>query len=123
MREIQEQLAVAAHEAVRLARGVEAARLDDATPCPAYDVRTLAAHLMQEIVLHGWDLAVATGQTPDFPDDVVTTVLRLLDHDADPGRADDWYHAPVQTASSSLLDRTVARSGRDPGWRPRPDAP
>lgn len=113
MREIHEQLTLAAQEAARLAQRVDPARLKDPTPCPEYDVRTLAAHLMQEIVLHGWDLAVATGQTARFPDDVVTTVLRELDRGEEP-QTDEWYQAPVPTASTSLLDQAVARSGRDP---------
>ncbi|MFD7160517.1 maleylpyruvate isomerase N-terminal domain-containing protein [Kribbella sp. NPDC059898] len=75
MTEIHEQLAVAAREADRLAGAVDPDRLGDSTPCPEYDVRSLIAHLMQEIVLHSWDLAVATGQTPQFPDEVSATVL------------------------------------------------
>jgi hypothetical protein len=71
---------------------------------------------MQEIVLHSWDLAAATGQTPRFPDEVAATVLRWLEHDEDTEPANGWYDSPVPTASSSLLDRAVARSGRDPNW-------
>jgi hypothetical protein len=117
MSEIYEQLAVAALEAARLARAVEPGQLGDPTPCPEYGVRALAAHLMQEIVLHSWDLAAATGQTPRFPDDVAATVLRRLDVEQDPERNDGWYRSPVLTGSDSLLDRAVARSGRDPAWR------
>jgi hypothetical protein len=125
MPQIHEQLAVAAQEAARLANGVDTARLSDVTPCPDYDVGALAAHLMQEIVLHSWDLAVATGQTPRFPDEVAATVLQWLDHGEDTGSDSGWYQDPVTTASASLLDRAVARSGRDPNWQtpaPRPNA-
>jgi hypothetical protein len=114
MMEIHEQLAAAACEAVRVARAVDPDQLGDATPCSEYDVRGLVTHLMQEIVLHSWDLAVATGQTPEFPDEVPDTVLRWLDsggEDLSPGR---WYAAPVVTATGSPLNRAVARSGRDP---------
>jgi hypothetical protein len=48
MTEIHEQLALAAGEAARLARNVDASRLDDPTPCLEYDARDLAAHSMQE---------------------------------------------------------------------------
>lgn len=123
MTEIQEQLALAAQEAARLARGVYPAQLTGPTPCPGYDVRGLAAHLMPEIVLHGWDLAAATRQTPGFPDEVATTVLRWLQCQQDPNRDDGWYGQAVPTASTSPLDRAVARSGRDPAWRlPSPGA-
>ncbi|TDB91084.1 hypothetical protein E1264_02800 [Actinomadura sp. KC216] len=117
MADICEQLAIAAQEAARLARGVNSTQLTDRTPCPEYDLRALAAHLMQEIVLHSWDLAAATRQVPRFPDEVAATVLRWLEHEQDAKRADDWYERPVPTASTSVLDRAVALSGRDPKWR------
>ena len=117
MTEIYEQLALAAQEAARLARGVNVTQLNDATPCPGYNVRALAAHLMQEIVLHSWDLAAATQQAPRFPEEIAATVLHWIEDDEDAKRAYDWYQAPVPTASTSLLDRAVARSGRNPGWR------
>lgn len=120
MTEIHDQLAAAALEAARLARAVSPAQFSDRTPCPDYDVRALIEHLMQEIVLHSWDLAVATGQTPRFPDDVVTTVLHRLDTEMSPGQYPDWYGTPARTASDSLLDRAVARSGRDPLWQREP---
>lgn len=113
---------MAAQEAARLARSVGSAQLADPTPCPEYDVCALAAHLMQEIVLHSWDLAAATRQTPRFPDEIAATVLRWLDEDEDAKRSGEWYHSPVPTASTSLLDRAVARSGRDPGWHTAFDA-
>ena len=64
MTEVHEQLAEAAREAARLASGAGADQLADRTPCPDYDVRALIVHLMQEIVLHSWDLAAATRQVP-----------------------------------------------------------
>ncbi|HEY1705869.1 MAG TPA: maleylpyruvate isomerase N-terminal domain-containing protein [Trebonia sp.] len=116
MPQIHEQLAIAALEAARLARAVDPSQLGDPTPCPDYDVRELTAHLLQEIVLHSWDLAVATGQTARFPDDVVAAVLDRLDVELEPERNDGWYAAPLAAADTSPLDRAVARSGRDPSW-------
>ncbi|MBO0821337.1 MAG: maleylpyruvate isomerase N-terminal domain-containing protein [Nocardiopsaceae bacterium] len=118
MTQIHEQLATAAREAARLADGVDPARLAGATPCPDYDVRALAAHLLQEIVLHGWDLAAATGQTPEFPDEIAATVLDRLDHERAADQDGEWYGGPVPAPGPSLLDQAVARSGRDPDWRP-----
>lgn len=118
MTEIHEQLAAAAREVARLAGGAEAGRLDDPTPCPDYTVRELTAHLLQEIVLHGWDLAAATGQTPQFPDEVAATVLSWLDHGEDTSQEAGWYRSSVPTDSALPLDRAVGRSGRDPAWRP-----
>lgn len=118
MSDIRAQLEAAAHEVARLARGADAAQLHDPTPCPDYDVTVLLAHLMQEMVLHGWDLAAATGQTARFADDVSATVLGRLDDERDAMGGDDWYGPQVSTSSPSLLDRAVAASGRDPGWSP-----
>ncbi|MGZ0146040.1 maleylpyruvate isomerase N-terminal domain-containing protein [Kribbella sp. WER1] len=98
----------------RLAAAVDLDQLDAATPCPDYDVRGLLTHLMQEIVLHSWDLAVATGQTPEFPDEVSETVLHWLDSGEDT-TSGTWYAAAVPASAESPLDRAVARSGRDPG--------
>lgn len=114
MTEIHEQLASAAREVARLADNVDPERLDGRTPCPDYDIRGLMTHLMQEIVLHGWDLAVATGQSPAFPDDASVTVLRWMDGGGEDMSLGRWYQAPVPTANVSALDRAVARSGRNP---------
>ncbi|GAA1566656.1 maleylpyruvate isomerase N-terminal domain-containing protein [Kribbella karoonensis] len=113
MAALHEQLAAAAREAIRLADGVDPGQLDDPTPCPAYDVRALIAHLMQEIVLHSWDLAVATGQQPEFPDEVAETVLRWLEGGGEDLTSGEWYAAPVPTGADSPLARAVALSGRD----------
>ena len=117
MSEIYEQLAVAAQEAARLASGVDRTQVSDPTPCPQYNLYAMAAHLMQEIVLHSWDLAAATGQAPRFPEEVAATVLWWLQHGEDTEGGDGWYQDPVPTSSSSALDRAVAQSGRDPNWR------
>ena len=114
--DIYEQLALAAQEASRLARKASPRHLTHPTPCPDYDVRALATHLLQEIVIHSWDLAAATHQVATFPTEVTETVLRWLHQDRDAGRTDTWYDSPVTTTSPSTLDRVVALSGRDPNW-------
>jgi hypothetical protein len=116
MAEIHEQLAAAAAEVARLARGIAPGQFDDPTPCAEFRIAALCAHLMQEIVLHGWDLAVASGQTPRFSDEVAGTVLRWLEAENDLLRKDNWYSEPIATDSPSMLERAVARSGRDPHW-------
>ncbi|MEG8280158.1 TIGR03086 family metal-binding protein [Streptomyces sp. AHA2] len=73
-----------------------------------------------ELVVHGWDLARATGQdyTPD------PAALRVC-HDFlaasvdDPTR--DQIFGPVVPVApeASRLDRAVGLSGREPGWTPR----
>lgn len=82
---------------------------------PAEQLGLVAA---AELTVHGWDIARATGQ--DFAAD--PRILRvLIDFLADgatrglPG----GYGPPVDVHDeASLLERTVALSGRDPFWRP-----
>ncbi|MGI5453787.1 TIGR03086 family metal-binding protein [Streptomyces sp. CA-249302] len=79
-----------------------------------------AAVAVDELVIHGWDLARATGQpyTPDL-------AALQLSHDFlfaaanDPSRGGGIFGpiVPVR-AGAPLLERAVGLSGRDPGWRP-----
>ncbi|MFD8812213.1 TIGR03086 family metal-binding protein [Streptomyces sp. NPDC059627] len=70
-----------------------------------------------ELVIHGWDLARATGQEY-VPDPVALEAaygfLRMV---AEGDRGPFGPLVPVPE-SARLLDRTVGLSGRDPGWRP-----
>ncbi|MBL3667292.1 TIGR03086 family protein [Streptomyces sp. M2CJ-2] len=73
-----------------------------------------------ELVIHGWDLARATGQ--DYgPDPAALDAAHafLLAAAAEPGRdGGEGIFGPVVPVPSDapLLDRTVGLSGRDPGW-------
>jgi uncharacterized protein (TIGR03086 family) len=70
-----------------------------------------------EALVHGWDLAVATGVVLDPPSDVVEgaldfsrSMLQRLPEDRRP------FAAPVRVADDAApLDRLVALLGRDPG--------
>ncbi|MEU9606624.1 TIGR03086 family metal-binding protein [Streptomyces sp. NPDC048057] len=73
---------------------------------------------LNELVVHGWDLARATGQSYDPPEDALRVSYGLL---AATG-ADDPMRGvifgpivPVPTGAP-LLDRVVGLSGRQPGW-------
>ncbi|AIR97709.1 TIGR03086 family metal-binding protein [Streptomyces glaucescens] len=75
---------------------------------------------VDELVVHGWDLARATGQeyAPD-PAALRACHAFLAESVGHPGR--DAIFGPVVDvpASAPLLDRAVGLSGRDPGWTPR----
>ncbi|MEU8850365.1 TIGR03086 family metal-binding protein [Streptomyces sp. NPDC048564] len=77
-----------------------------------------AAVAVDELVIHAWDLARATGQEY-APDPVALQASHdfLLASVDDPGR--DSIFGPVVPvpAGAPLLDRAVGLSGRDPGWR------
>lgn len=73
---------------------------------------------VDELVIHGWDLARATGQayTPD-PAALESSHAFLLAA-AEEGDRGDGIFGPVVPvpAGAPLLDRTIGLSGRDPGW-------
>lgn len=73
---------------------------------------------LDEIVLHAWDLARATGQSYDCDDATaraLTAFVEGFDEDGTPG-----MFGPSMSAGpdASLFDRVLARSGRDPRWSP-----
>ncbi|MFD8235630.1 TIGR03086 family metal-binding protein [Streptomyces sp. NPDC059696] len=79
------------------------------------DVAGLVA--TDELVVHGWDLARATGQ-PYSPDPAALRVCHdFLAASVDDPRRDAIF-GPVVTvdADAPLLDRAIGLSGRDPGW-------
>ena len=90
------------------------------SPTPAADV---AALNIAEMVLHGWDLAAATGQTYTVSEPAASAALRAVEANADLFRQYKGFAEPVQVPpSASVLDRVLATSGRDPAWRPAPGA-
>ncbi|HEX5543758.1 MAG TPA: TIGR03086 family metal-binding protein [Micromonospora sp.] len=85
------------------------------TPMPASVVGSL---LLAELVLHGWDLAVATGVRPAYSDEVAQATLGILRQAADQGRAAGIFAEPVPVpVSAPPLDQALGLSGRDPRWK------
>ena len=75
---------------------------------------------VDELVVHGWDLARATGQEYR-PDPAALQLAHDFLHAAaqEPGRGGGIFGPVVPVpADATLLDRAVGLSGRDPGWRP-----
>ncbi|MFC9679372.1 TIGR03086 family metal-binding protein [Streptomyces sp. NPDC056948] len=74
-----------------------------------------------ELVIHGWDLARATGQ-PYAPDPAALQACHGFLEAAvdDPGRGEIFGPVVRVEADAPLLARTVGLSGRDPEWAPRP---
>ncbi|MFJ9036524.1 TIGR03086 family metal-binding protein [Streptomyces sp. NPDC102406] len=70
-----------------------------------------------ELVVHGWDLARATGQEYT-PDEAALRAARDLLTPAEEGP--DGLFGPVVPVpeDAPLLDRVIGLSGRDPAWRP-----
>ncbi|MER7574128.1 TIGR03086 family metal-binding protein [Streptomyces sp. NPDC126514] len=72
---------------------------------------------IDELVIHGWDLAVATGQ-PYAPDPVALRAAHdfLLASKDDPSRGEIFGPVVPVPQDAALLDRSVGLSGRDPHW-------
>ncbi|WP_030347002.1 TIGR03086 family metal-binding protein [Streptomyces sp. NRRL S-1022] len=79
------------------------------------------AVVADELVIHAWDLARATGQayTPD-PAALDSALVFLRAAAGDPTRGGGIFGPAVPVpADAPLLDRAVGLSGRDPAWSPQ----
>ncbi len=75
---------------------------------------------VEELTVHGWDLASATGQPIEVRDDTLDRVDRFFERFAGPIESGQGPFGPVAEAPADAdrLARTVARTGRDPRWSP-----
>jgi uncharacterized protein (TIGR03086 family) len=90
-----------------------------ANSMPAADV---AAMLIMEMVLHGWDIARATGQDYRCDPKVEQAVLATVRAQGDMFRQYQGFAAAVPVPDDAPpFDRALALSGRDPRWRPKED--
>jgi len=88
--------------------------MGDATP--AADV---AAMLIMEMVLHGWDVAKATGQEYGCDDAVAATLLNTVEAQAELFRKYQGFADVVPVPDdATAFDRALSLSGRDPQWKP-----
>ncbi|MEU9448505.1 TIGR03086 family metal-binding protein [Streptomyces sp. NPDC048277] len=70
-----------------------------------------------ELVVHGWDLARATGQRY-VPDPAALEASYGFLRMAAQGERGPFGPVVPVPEGAPLLDRTVGLSGRDPGWKP-----
>jgi uncharacterized protein (TIGR03086 family) len=86
---------------------------------PAEVVGLVAA---DELVVHGWDVARATGQLYDCEPELLAAAGSFLAMFASPDApaGPDVAFGPSRQvrADAPELDRVVALAGRDPGWSP-----
>ena len=72
-----------------------------------------------EEVVHGWDLAAATGQTLDVSSEVGDAVLeiaQMLCNDEQRGEGKPFRTEVSIADSASSLDKALGLTGRDPNW-------
>jgi uncharacterized protein (TIGR03086 family) len=71
---------------------------------------------LEEVIVHGWDLAAATGQPYEASADELAVVLGFFASFGDDERGGVYASARASTEGMPLLERAIAESGRDPGW-------
>ena len=83
----------------------------------------MGAVAMNEVVMHGWDLARATGQ--DYAADPRTLEILVEFLSQGPAEGTPGLFGPVVPVDGDdLLHQALGLAGRDPGWRPpRPRRP
>jgi uncharacterized protein (TIGR03086 family) len=73
---------------------------------------------LDELVIHGWDLARATNQPADYDGPELEAVYGMVQQFRSSG-IEGLFGPPVPVADgAALLDRIVGLAGRDPGWEP-----
>ena len=73
---------------------------------------------LDEIVLHGWDLARATGQPYDCDDATAGACMSFVGGFDEAGTPGLFGPAVPVAAGASAFEEVLARSGRDPQWSP-----
>lgn len=75
---------------------------------------------IEELTVHGWDLARATGQELVVDDGRLHEIERFFDLFGSGTESGDGPFGPQATApkDATLLQLTLARTGRDPLWTP-----
>ncbi|ANS80501.1 hypothetical protein SGUI_3105 [Serinicoccus hydrothermalis] len=76
---------------------------------------------LDEVLLHGWDLAAATGQAYPVPDEEAEAVLPIVtpsgDAEADSASREGMFGPPVAVPDdASTFDRVLGFCGREPRW-------
>jgi len=77
--------------------------------------------MLGEYIAHGWDLAKATGQPLDWPDEGATQALESMRAMVKPEHRspDGWVGEEVEVADDAPpLEKLVAFTGRNPAWEP-----
>jgi uncharacterized protein (TIGR03086 family) len=80
---------------------------------------TIGAFAMNELVMHSWDLARATGQDYAADPRIVEALIELLSQGPAEGMPGVFGPVVPVDDEADLLARAVALSGRNPFWHPR----
>lgn len=73
--------------------------------------------VLGELVVHGWDLGRATGQDPQWTDEVLEVTYDMVAKTAEQGREMGVYGPEVPVPDTAAwLARILGLTGRDPNW-------
>lgn len=73
---------------------------------------------LTEVAIHGWDVAVVTGQDYRVDDEVAEAVLSHLTSFAADGPVEGLFGPAIEIDfEATSFERALALSGRDPRWR------
>ncbi|GIJ29960.1 TIGR03086 family protein [Micromonospora qiuiae] len=82
---------------------------------------TLGGMVLLDLTVHGWDLAVATGQEYEPSSEVLPALHELTGQLGPQARQAGVFAEPVAVdAALPDLPRLLALTGRDPAWSPMP---
>lgn len=76
---------------------------------------------LDEVAVHGWDIAVATGQRFSCEPELLEAVHGFVEASVEesPEGTPGLFGPPVSVAADApLVDRVIGLTGRDPAWRP-----
>ncbi|TQK50375.1 uncharacterized protein (TIGR03086 family) [Streptomyces sp. SLBN-118] len=72
---------------------------------------------LEELALHGWDLAMATGRTFAISEEAGQATLGAVEQIAEQGRTNGAFGPPVSVpADAPAFHRALGASGRNPEW-------
>ncbi|MFI5496919.1 TIGR03086 family metal-binding protein [Actinoplanes sp. NPDC051859] len=78
----------------------------------------MGAVAIDELVMHGWDLAKATGQEYAVDPRILEHLIEFLSQGPTEGTPGLFGPRVPTEDEATLLDQAVALAGRDPNWRP-----
>jgi uncharacterized protein (TIGR03086 family) len=92
---------------------------EGASPAMGLPMTALAHMYLVDMVVHGWDLARATGQEYEPHPEAVSRALYFTDQMVEMGRQRGVFGPPVAVPDDApQFDRLLGIIGRDPAWTP-----
>jgi uncharacterized protein (TIGR03086 family) len=78
----------------------------------------IGAVAMNELIMHSWDLAMATGQEYAADPRTLEVLVEFLSQGPAEGTPGTFGPQVPTDSETGLLEQAIALSGRDPKWRP-----